>query len=498
MDMATDMATVTMNDSRNVTTGKRAGRVVAAVSGCAMFCAFPVTAWAGDWELTDSVTAKTTAIDRNGANESSGLVFEVKPQIKLKGEGARSKADIDYQLTLATGTGDTDPETMSHRLRAQGEVEAIEDFFFLGANAGARLVGRDATSGPVDAINARSDGTQSYSVGLTPRFRHRLNKYADIVSDNEIDYVTYDRNGSEGNTDDSYSTRLHLGVRSGHAYGPLNWRADASHRTTEYEDSDSENTTYSVGAGYRFNVNWEVNGSVGYEENDVDTRRSDTDGVIWDVGATWTPNSRTSMSASYGQRYFGDTFSGRISHETRRTQFVVDLSRTVASRRAFELVNFGLRGVVDDEGNPFIGANGEQVMLNVFGIDETDEEFINTQLRGAMTMKGVRTTVTVTGTVSKREYEISPIEEDTYGLSVFARRQLSSNYTATVNGGFTHAEGSANSDSDTFDIGMSVSRRLTPRTSASVDVLYRERDASDADNSYDESRIGVSLKSSFL
>ncbi len=490
MDTATDMATVMMNDSRNVTTGNRAGRVVAAVSGCAMFCAFPVTAWAGDWELTDSVTAKTTAIDRNGANESSGLVFEVKPQIKLKGEGARSKADIDYQLTLATGTGDTDPETMSHRLRAQGEVEAIEDFFFLGANAGARLVGRDATSGPVDSINARSDGTQSYSVGLTPRFRHRLNKYADIVSDNEIDYVTYDRNGSDGNTDDSYSTRVHLGVRSGHAYGPVNWRVDASHRTTEYEDSDSENTTYSIGAGYRFNVNWEVNGSVGYEENDVDTTRSDTDGVIWDVGATWTPNSRTSMSASYGQRYFGDTFSGQITHETRRTRFVVDLSRTVASRRTFELVDLGL-GFFEVETGVFLP-------VNIIGIDETDEEFINTQLRGAMTMKGARTTVTVTGTVSKREYEITPIEEDAYGLTVSAKRQLSANYTATVNGGFTHAEGSANSDSDTFDIGMSVSRRLTPRTSASVDVLYRERDASDADDSYDESRIGVSLKSSFL
>lgn len=453
--------------------------------------AFSAAASAGDWKLTDSVTVKATAIDRNGDNDSSGLVFEVSPRLRLKGEGARSEADIDYELTAATGTSDTDPERISHNLRAEGEVEAVEDFFFLGANAGARLVGRDANSGQVDAINSRSDGVQTYSVGLTPRFRHHLNKYADIVSENEIDYVTFDRDGGSSiDNNDSYSTRAHLGVRSGRAYGPLSWSLDASQRNIEYQDDSSTNTSYTAGLGYRFNPTWHVNGSLGYEENDVSTTRNDTDGITWDVGATWTPNSRTSVSASYGQRYYGDTFSGSIKHETRRTQLSVDLSRTVASRRTFELVNRGLRTVQF--------ADGSRLSVNLFGIDETDEEFINTQLQGAVTVKGKRTSVTFTGNISKREYEISPIEEDVYGLSVSARRQLSANYTATLNSSVTRAEGVSNSETDTFDVGMSVSRRLSPRTSASVDLLYRERDSANDNNSYDESRIGVSLTSSFL
>ena len=92
-----------------------------------------------------------------------------------------------------------------------------------------------------------------------------------------------------------------------------------------------------------------LRGSVGYEDNDIQTSRSVTSGSIWDVGLLWKPNPRTSLNAKYGSRYFGDAWSVFATHRTRRSQLTLGTSRDADNRRTEELVDSNLF-LLDDDG----------------------------------------------------------------------------------------------------------------------------------------------------
>ena len=453
------------------------------------------TSFAGDWKLTDSVTTELTVVDRTGNDASSGLVAQVTPRLTLNGQGGRSRASVDYGLTASLGSSNTDPEALSHDLRAEGELEAIENFFFLGGRAGAALVGNSATSGRVDSISANNDGRQTYSLEITPRFRHRLNRYANIVSNNAIDYVD-STGGSGGSGDDSsYGTTVNIGVTSGPVYGPLSWGVSATQSRTDFDDREDKTTEADVQLGYQLDRRWRLTSSVGYEDNEVQTDRDNTDGVTWNVGTVWTPNPRTSATLSYGQRYIGSIYSGTLTHRTRKTNLTVDLSRDVTNRRSLRLSDpFFQPSETGSLIRTVDGVRGDFVTT----VDETDENFVNTRLRVAVALTGRRTTVTFTGDVSNREFEVSDIDEDSYGLGLNVSRQLGGGYSASLAANYDQADDTSSGDSNTYDLSLSLSKQLSPNTSASVEVLHRERSASNSDDDFSENRIAVSLSTSFL
>ncbi|MDJ0741445.1 MAG: hypothetical protein QNJ91_17165, partial [Gammaproteobacteria bacterium] len=149
-------------------------------------------------------------------------------------------------------------------------------------------------------------------------------------------------------------------------------------------------------------------------------------------------------------------------------------------------------------GNPIIDPNtGDPILVNIPELEQIDEDFLNTQVRGAVTVTGRRTTATLTATVSQRDYEVTDQDEDSLGLSLRLSRQLGGGYRASVNSRYTTTDGARDGDSDSYDVSMSLSKQLSPRTRASVNVLHREQDESAGDD-YTENRIGVSLISSFL
>ena len=468
--------------------------------GIALVCVLGSSiAIAGDWTLTDSQTLSVTAVDRSGDDAYSGNVFQFSPQFRLNGRGGRSFADVNYRLTMSYGTGSTDPRPFAHNLLARGEVEAVENFFFLGATAGARLSGgTGGGSTPVDAINFNADGgSQSFSLRVTPKFRAHLNRYADLVSNNSVDVVKYTKDSNSG-SGDSKSMTLNIGVRNGRYFGPMNWSVNLTHRRTGYTSRDDTNTDLIASAGYRIDSNWLVRGSLGYEVNDVETTRSDTDGVTWNVGAVWTPSGRTTLSADYGQRYYGQTISARVQHRTKRTRTSFDVYRGVENRRTTELVDSYFY-LVDSNGQVVVDPDtGDPIIANIPELQQTDEDYVTTRLRGIVTVTGVRTNVTLTGTVENRDYEVSPISEDSYDVSLDISRRLGPNFRARLGGDIYHSERNNGYDSDTYDLRFSLTRQFSARTSVSLDLLHRDRNTSSEGGDYTENRVGISLISSFL
>lgn len=452
---------------------------------------------AGDWDLSESTSFSLTSVERTGSNDYSGLVLQASPTINLNGRGGRLTGDMSLRPTFSVGGGTTDPRFLTNEGYGRFRLEAIEDVFFLGANFNAQLNGTTGVAGNVDAINVNSDGAQSYSVGLTPEFRFHLNRYADVVSNNSIDYVWYHRDDRDQG-DSSSSARVHLGIRNGRHFGPLSWRADASRSRTHYESRDDYNSSVTAGAGYRLNAQWRFSGDVGYETNDVQTNRSDTDGITWNVGTTWTPNPRNSLSVSYGDRYFGETYSADYTHRSRRTQLAIGVSRDIDNQRNEQLVD-SLFFLADADGNPVVDpSTGNPIVVNIPQQQIINEDYINEQLRGSVLLTGRYTTVSLSGSVYRRSYEVSSIENDGYDLSLSLSRNLGSNLTATVSSSYQQEKGTSRGNSNYYDVRFSLSRSLGRNTSAAINYSHHERDADLAADSYTEDRVGVTLTTSFL
>lgn len=463
-----------------------------------LFGLVSLSAGAGDWRLTDSFSARTNYVDRTGSSAQSGVVVDVTPRFRLNGKGGRSQANIDYGLTASMGTGNTDPKRFSHNLLGAGKIELIEDHFTLGGTARADLVGSSASSGPVDSINVNSDGRQVFSLELTPEFRSHLNRYADFVSRNSVSFVTYSGGNAAGN-DDSSAYTLNAGVVSGRHFGAFDWSLDATRRETRFDTRTDRVTTFDAGLGYRFDAHWRARGLLGYEDNAVQTNRAETSGATYSAGVDWYPTPRTSISADIGKRYIGTVYSGAFKHRSKKTTLSLDLSHDVTNRRTEELVDQLFVLTDPTTGLPLLDPNtGAPILVNIPQVDQIDEDFVNTQLRGGVTVNGRRTTVTVTGNIANRAYEVSGQSEDSFGLTASISRRINPEISGSLRAGLTHTDGTAGGDSDTFDMQVSLSRRLSRQTSASVDFLHRNQDTSTPGGGYTENRIGLTFTTSFL
>jgi uncharacterized protein (PEP-CTERM system associated) len=347
----------------------------------------------------------------------------------------------------------------------------------------------------VDPINFNNDnGQQSFSLRVLPEFRRHLNRYADVVSRNAVDVVTY----SGGDSDSSKSINVNLSLVSGRYFGRTDWSVDTNYRETRYADRTDTNKNVGGTVGYRIDRKWRVFGSTGYENNDVQTDRNDASGVTWDVGADWTPNSRTSVSAKYGSRYFGDSWSGGVSHRSKRTRLGLDFSRSVDNRRNQQLVD-SFFFLVDEDGNVVTDpVTGAPIIANIPQLNETDEDYINSQLRGILTVTGRRTTASVTGSIAKRDYEVSGNGEDSYDLSARLTRQLGSGYSGSLGASLRHTERDSGADSDSYDVSFSLSKTFSRRTSASLTYSYRDDNDDESIGDYTERRLGLTLRANLL
>jgi len=500
-DMVTDTATATMRsdaDRVRPPLTQAPASILAGVLVVASAAAPQVFATSWKTNVDDSIEARIVFVDRTGSDEASGPVLQLRPGVSIQRQGARASADIRYRLNVSVGGSDTDPETFTHDLIARGNVEAIERVLFFDMSAGARYVGNSATAGVVDPITGRTDGQQSYSLRVSPIIRPETdNRYVRFVSNNTLDLVNY-TGGSGNNNDGSNSATWNLALESGPYFTTFPWDVGVTETTTDFQDRDDTRREYTAGGAYLISPRWRLTGRVGYEENDVDTSRTDTDGATWNVGGGWTPNPRTSLVVDYGDRYFGETYSGRFTHRSRRTTFSLDASRDITNRRNSRLVDeFFL--LVDQNGNPIVDPiSGQPIFVNIPQLEETDEDFLNTQLRGAISVTGLRTNVSLTGSVANRKFEVSGDEEDVYRVGLSASRRLGQGISATLFGNADRAEGTTNGDSDSYDVGLRLSKSLSTRTSVSLDLLHRKREGDVAADDFEENRIGLTLSTSFL
>ncbi|MES2322161.1 MAG: TIGR03016 family PEP-CTERM system-associated outer membrane protein [Pseudomonadota bacterium] len=291
-----------------------------------------------EWKFTPTVELRETYTD-NVALASDALaegrfVTEISPGFALANNTRRFKLHAIYQLHYYA-FDDKDVPDVKH---AQNQFSAnlrsvlVDDLLYFDASGS---VGQQAVSAFGPAVNGNGYATanranvKAWRMG--PTLRHAFGASATGVLRYTHDQVDAGASGLGATRSDSLSATL----ASGPLFRKLGWDIAFS-RQNMNDNRAPASSVKNAGLGLRYQVlqTLQFNVRGGYDEYDYQSIAGPSKGSFWQLGMGWEPSSRSSLRASFGKRYYGDSYSLEALHRSRGTVWTINYNDEVTTTRA--------------------------------------------------------------------------------------------------------------------------------------------------------------------
>jgi len=361
---------------------------------------------------------------------------EVAPGIYASHLGPRAEGFINYSL-IGRVWEDSDYNEITQRLLTKGSYDAVPEWFRVSGQASYSDAVVDpsrsynyGSSGLFDQNNLQERATASVTPEIIHDFRDfRFNArytygrvwYLDknnnlkvpdrpiysLYQDDSIDQDAMISVGTRGNGDRSVTGRVFY-----------EWQ-DSEFQVTvpyRYERAGAE-----VGLRLTRTLRLVADGGV---ESDLD--KSTTDGgldtTFWHAGLNWRPDSKTSVDARFGERFFGNSWRVTMSRDTKYVTLRLDYIEDpeVETRRVginFDPNQFPL----PDPGSDLSGF--------------TSLPYIRKDATATAIAEGARTKLRLDVYDRKREYvRLFPPDEETQGVRLSALRDLGAHMYGELEG----------------------------------------------------------------
>jgi uncharacterized protein (PEP-CTERM system associated) len=327
-----------------ITTAKRRRRKAAprplalAVALAALSLAPPSRA---DWKLTPYVDLQETYTDNvllaPKEQARSQFITTVAPGVSLSGHTPRVDLTASYSKRFNEYADSSIPGTSGNQqqLQATGKAKLVEEMLFLEANAS---ISQQAVSafGPQPVFTGNSTNfTQDLSTEVkifrvSPYLVHRFGAAATAQVRYARDRVSTSNRGFGNSNSDTFAVDL----ASGEALRRLGWGLNYYRQLID-DTIAPKSTSESLSGALRYLQSQELTLSVngGYDKYDYQSLGGRTKGKSWSVAAKWAPGARTSVEASVGKRYFGDSNSLALLHRARASVWSLNYSDAVTTTR---------------------------------------------------------------------------------------------------------------------------------------------------------------------
>jgi uncharacterized protein (PEP-CTERM system associated) len=284
---------------------------------------FSVPAHALEWRIEPNVGASVTYSDN--ANQSKNdpedqISLVVSPGVTVHSEGSRRvEATLQYFMQgVARFGGEDDSNDLYHNLNASGKAELVEDFLFIDADAQISQELISLLGSPADVAINDSNRATTGNYSISPYVKQRFGTFADAEARYTLSGVLF----AENVASDLLSNEFNASLNSGSRFNTLNWGLGYSFRDVSDRDSGTSDTSYTyeradLSLGYTLTRKFRLIGNVGHEWIEYDSAlaaANDRDDSVWSAGFAWAPSRRTSLEATMGQRFFGDTYSLSASY----------------------------------------------------------------------------------------------------------------------------------------------------------------------------------------
>jgi uncharacterized protein (PEP-CTERM system associated) len=487
----------------------------------ALACA-PV-AHALDWRLERTLGASATYTDNANQSENDpegAVILQATPGVTLRSEGSRRvQAILHYGLTGVMRFGEDESTDLLHNLNALGNAELVEDFLFIDGSArvSQELISLEGplTEAAISDQNRATVGTYSVS----PYIKKRLGTFANAEARYTTSGAIFENDVAANASVNEYIAALTSGSR----YTDLSWGLNYSYRETRNRDfADSIFERASATLGYALTRKFRIFGTVGDEWNDY-LSATETDGSFWSAGVGWSPSRRTSLEASMGRRYFGNTYDVSARHRTRASNWNVSYARGLDDISQF----LATSGTVYDYLCP--GPDGSwQLFPNwafnfppapgciPFGgtpglvFDLRNGVFISTVLRAGVSWGLGKLRYSLDAFDSLRDYQLDNSEDRTRGVTAGATYRMAPNTSAHGSLGLNRNELSHNRsgggffpslpterDDDIYTLRLGVDHQFDPDLSGSLVYQYQQRNSNVARGDFQENRITGTVNMSF-
>lgn len=492
---------------------------------------------ATDWTITPTLELKETYTDNvrlTRDNEQSDFVTQVNPGISLNGIGPRLKVDARYVLQNIFYAEESSENATNHKLNAIGNAELLEDLFFVDAKASINqqtisAFGRQAT----DDTNISDNRTTVKTYFISP---YLLNHFQDFAS-SEIRYI-HDSVSTKGagttvssGLADSTSDRILLNLTSGDDFRKLGWGLNYQKQRIDFDNGQTvDQETYGGNLRLLITPQFSLIATGGYEKNDYLSITGDSAGSYWTGGFAWTPSRRTSIEASAGKRYFGDTYSLKANHRSRRTAWNLNYSEGITTTRS----EFLLPVTIDTEGflnqlwaniipDPIVRQQIVEAFIRENGLPDslaesvnflTNRFFLQKRLQASVSITGVRNTIVFSLFDVRREAQTaqssdSPLlganelslNDDTkqVGLHALWHRKISPLISANFSAAYTKTNSlSVDREEENKTLRIGLTKRLQPNVNGTVELRHIELDSNQSNSfEYTENAITASVNIRF-
>lgn len=442
---------------------------------------------AAQWDVADSLTLGLSYSDNLSleAQGDAGFILNATPSLSLDGKGGRATVGFSYSPSLIyypSGVANGDDVRLAHVLDATMNAELYRQTLFLDASTTASFSNISSRGVISDSfLNQNSNQVQTYTLRLSPYSTIRLGGEAVLETRYSFGKIIYDSSEVEDSTTHNINVSVSNALRS----SPLSWSTNAGYSTANTGSVDSSSYSLTGTLGYRFNATWALSGTAGYQNADVVTSRSDTSGLVWSFGPSWTPNPRTDMNLQYGQSYFGSTWDVNFNHRSRRTEMQISYSRGLTNARNFAAVPAPI-GI----GLIYEGVNPTTPSL-------TGEDFVNDSLSGQLTLQGRRTTLGISLDYTLRSFEVSGNKEWLFAIGMTGQRELSNALSMNASLYWQHIDPPGLGDSAVTTASMGLSRSVGRHSSLNLDFQHRQQ-TGDVTTGYTENRISATFQTRFL
>jgi len=521
-----------------------------------IFAIVPNSLIAAEWKTTATVSASELYTDNvrlSTANGAHDFVSELSPSIGVSADGARVNLDFNYSINFIEYRNNQDLDDVRQSMRLNSDFELMPEHLAVRVNS--------AITQQISSSDRQGSGLVVGSSNVVDTFQNRVSgswnsQLGDAVlleltlGIDQVDYISNSTSGlASSSQTDSMGHNSHVDLRNSDRFRRLFWFASFRDNRIDYENDDQAGSeTGSLSIGYRWdlfsvsvdtgwqrykhrtatgsgqpdnefstlNLTWHPSGKTSFTvfstNRNYDQGTVNPDAKEQFIGSrfSWTPSVRTSLNASTGNDFSGNTYSFGLTHKSRKSNWGANYSETVTDFR--QLLFVDVVGLIvcpagsitpSDQGcrqepinNPLVAA-GEELFLGAISLPTiSDSEFINKHGVISYSYKAVKSDINLSVFQSDRFYLASNLEERDIGVRLgwnwkFGR--ISTLNIAAARTKKTFQDGTEGTFSS-FD--TSIRTQIGRKSALSLVVHVGENVDNSSTSSYEESNIRILISTS--
>jgi uncharacterized protein (PEP-CTERM system associated) len=458
---------------------------------------------AGEWELTPRIRVSETYTDNVTLAESGGeaeYITQVNPGLRLEGQGRRAELGLNYQMQNLFYTREPDRNSTYHQMGADGQLELLRRTLFVQADATRTQQILDAT-GTVPSSNLGISGARENvtTYGGGPLLKYALGSFAGARARYRADRVDYgdgDRNSTQHTTDAS--------LTSGPRFNRVGWSLSYERReeTIDRGAGETSDSVLQRGRGelnVQLGARTQVFGAGGYEENEYPQAlgQDPPEGSFWEAGLRWNPTRRTSLQGSYGERYFGETWSASFSHQGPELSMDLSYSENLVTQTELQFQRSQAL-VRDADGNLVLDPDGDPVVIEFAVPTLANEVFIQKRARAGVGWQAGPTRLGLSAFNEDREYQTRDQDEEAYGGSAQLDWDVAMRTDLELSGRWQKRTFATLDRTDTWwSARTQVRRRMADSMDVSASYEFVARDSDQGGQDYEAHTATVALTKTF-